>query len=103
MKLGSPYQRKATAAARAALAISASVCSIFECPNNGMVCFGFLTFAQMLMHAIAHEGCTNIVSEPGLEGESEKKEKKEKKRRKKLAASETRTRAPGFSGRQSTN
>ena len=77
MKLGSPYQGKATAAARAALAISASVCSIFECPNNGIVCLGFLTSAQMLMHAIIHVGCINTVSESGLEGEPERKEKKQ--------------------------
>ena len=35
-KFGSPTLGKGTAAARAALPIPISVCSIFVCPNNGM-------------------------------------------------------------------
>ena len=52
----------------------------------------------MLMHAISHEGCTEIVRESALEVDSGREKKKKKK--KKIAAAGTRTRvsiAPGFS------
>ena len=47
-----------TAAARAALPIPISVCSIFCVFKQwyGCQCVGFLTCAQMLMHVIAHGG-----------------------------------------------
>ena len=46
-----------------------SVHAIFMCPNNGMaVCLRFLTRAQMLMHVVAHGGCTSdTVRESALE------------------------------------
>ena len=67
-KLGSPYLGKATAAARAALPVPNSARGIFVCPNKGMVAifWGSLTCAQMLMHAIAREGCTDTVRESAL-------------------------------------
>ena len=39
------------------------MCGIFVCPKqrHGCQCLGSLTCAQMLMHAIAHEGCTDTV------------------------------------------
>ena len=60
------------AAARAALPIPASVCSISLCPNNGMAAsvWSFLTCTQMLMHLIAHGGCTNTARELALGGTS---------------------------------
>ena len=68
----------AAAAARAALPIPTSVCSSFVCRKEreqkkkrkryGRQCLGFLTFQQMLMHAIAHCGCRDTVRESVLEG-----------------------------------
>ena len=48
---GSPNLGKATAAARAALPIPISMCSIFVCPNNGMAAsaWDFLTCEQISM------------------------------------------------------
>ena len=45
-----------TSAARVALPIPFSVCSISVCPNNEYQCLGLLTCAHMLMHAIAYRG-----------------------------------------------
>ena len=44
------------------------MCSIFVCSNSGMAdsVQGLLTCAQMLMHAIAHGGRTDTVSESAL-------------------------------------
>ena len=39
----------------------------------GYQCLGSLTCAQMLMHAIAHEGCTETVRESALKVDSERK------------------------------
>ena len=52
-----------TAAAGAALPIPISACCTFVCPNNAMAAsaWDFLTCARMLMHVIAHGGCTGIV------------------------------------------
>ena len=74
-KFGSPYLRKATSAARAALPIPNSACGIFVCPNKryGCQCLGSLTCAQMLVHAIAHEGCTDTVRESALRANSGRK------------------------------
>ena len=49
------------AAARASLPVPVSVCSIYECPNNGMVAsvWGFLSCMQMLRRAVAQVGCTD--------------------------------------------
>ena len=63
-KSGPPYLGKATVAARAALLIPSNTCSIsvYFCVSKqwwGCQCLGFLTCAQMLMHAIAHRGCAN--------------------------------------------
>ena len=50
-----------------------SVCGIFECrANSGCQSVGFLTCTQMLMHAIAHGGCTNTVREPAVKVDWEK-------------------------------
>ena len=101
-KFGSPYLGKATAAARAALPISTSVCSVFRVSKqwNGCQCLGFLTCAQMLMQAIALGGlyghrkrvCTGKLTLSG--------------RKIPCRAPGTRTRvsiAPGFSARRSAN
>ena len=37
------------------------------CPDSGCRCLGFVTCAQMLMHAMAHWGCTDTVRESALE------------------------------------
>ena len=59
-KIGSLYQGKAIAATQAMLPILTRACSIFMCPNNGMVAsVGILTSTQMLMHATAHRGYMN--------------------------------------------
>ena len=67
---------------------SQSVCRIFACPNNGIatgVRPGFLTYAQMLMHAIAYgRCCQDAVRESALEVDW--------LREKSLAAPGTRTR-----------
>ena len=65
-KSGPPYLGKATVAARAALLIPSNTCSIsvYFCVSKqwwGCQCLGFLTCAQMLMHAIAHRGCANTL------------------------------------------
>ena len=64
-----------TAAARAALPIRISVCSIFVCPNSGMAAsvLGFLTCAQKLLQTIAHGGCTDTVRESALKVDTGKK------------------------------
>ena len=74
-KFGWPYLGKATTAARAALPIPNSACGIFVCPNKryGCQCLGSLTCAQMLVHAIAHEGCTDTVGESALKVDSGRK------------------------------
>ena len=36
-------------------------------------CLGFLTCTQMLMHVTAHGGCTDIIREPALTADSERK------------------------------
>jgi len=81
-KFGSPLSGKArTAAARRAPPVPTSVCAVFTCVQtmachpflpvcvqylrvfkqwHGCQCLEFLTCAQM-MHAIAHENCTNTV------------------------------------------
>ena len=60
-------------------------------------------YAQMLVHAIVHESCTDTVRESALEIDSGKKKKEEEgkkiNKKKSLAASKTRTRvsiAPVF-------
>ena len=60
---------------RAALPIPTSVCSISVCPNSAMAAsvWGLLTCTQMLMHAIAHGGCTDTVRETALEVDSGRK------------------------------
>ena len=74
-KFGSPYLDKATAAARAALPIPSRECGIFVSPNEwyGCQCLGSLKCAQMLKHAIAHEGCTDTVRESALKFDSGEK------------------------------
>ena len=63
----SPYLGKATAAARALIAIPIpiSTCGIFVCRNTvtGARVWDFLTYAQMLMHEIVHWGFTDLVRE----------------------------------------
>ena len=73
----SPYLGMATAAERTALSVPNSACSIFVYPNEGCgcQCLGSLTCAQMLMHAIAHEGCTDSVRESALKVDSARKTK----------------------------
>ena len=74
-KFGSPYLGKVTAAARAALPIPYSACGIFvwSIQRYGCQCLGYLTCAQMLLHAIAHEGCTDTVRESTLKVDSGRK------------------------------
>ena len=58
-----------TAAARAALPIPVSVCSIF-CGSkqwHDCQCMEFLMCAQVFIHDIAHEGCVNTIRESALE------------------------------------
>ena len=38
----------------------------------GCQCLGFVTRAQLLMHAVAHRGCTDTVRESALEADWEK-------------------------------
>ena len=61
-----------TAAARAALPIPISVCSIVRVSKQwcGCPCFGFLTCTRVQMHAMAHWGCTDTVRESALEVDS---------------------------------
>ena len=49
-------------------------CAVFLCPDNGTAAsaWDFLTCAQMLMHAIAHGGCTDTVRESAQEVDCEK-------------------------------
>ena len=65
---------KATAA-RAALPIPNSAHVIFFVSKQryGCQCLGSLTCAQMLMHAIAHGGCTDTVRESALKIDSGRK------------------------------
>ena len=74
-KFGSPYLSKGTAAVRAALPIPNSARGILVCPNKkyGCQCLGALTCAQMLMHAIAHGGCTDTARESALKVDSARK------------------------------
>ena len=60
-KFESSYQDKTPAAARAALPIRSSTCSIFVRPNKCMAAnaLGSLTCAQMLMHAKTNQGRIN--------------------------------------------
>ena len=67
---------KAAAAARTALTIPTGVCSVFLCLYKqwrDCLRLGFLTCAQMLMHAIAHGGCTNTATESALKVDSGRK------------------------------
>ena len=61
-----------TAAARAALPIPISVCSIVRVSKQwcGCTCFGFLTCTRVQMHAMAHWGCTDTVRESALKVDS---------------------------------
>ena len=61
--------------ARAALPNPINVCSIFYVSKQwcGCQCSGFLMSAVMLMHRIAHVGCTDIVKESALEADSGRK------------------------------
>ena len=74
-KFGSSYLGKATAAARTALPISYQCVQYFPVSKQwrDCQCLGVLTCAQMLMHAIAHEGCTDTVRESALEVDSGRK------------------------------
>ena len=51
------------------LAIDVCVCVYSIFMWYGCQCLGFLMCAQMLMHAIAHEGCMNAVKESALKGD----------------------------------
>ena len=52
-----------------------SACGVFSCVQTmlWLPVFGFLTCAQMLMHATAHGGCRDTVGESALEDGSERK------------------------------
>ena len=74
------------------------VFNISGCTIVWLPVFGVLTYAQMLMHAIADGGCTDSVRGPALEVDSE--------RERVLDVPRTRTRvsiAPGFSVGRCTN
>ena len=62
-KFAWPYLGKATAAAHSYQCVQQFCVSKPWC---GCQCLGFLTCAQMLMHATAHGGCMNIVRESVL-------------------------------------
>ena len=48
--------------------------TVFSCVQRyGCQCLGSLTCAQMLMHAIAHEGCADTVRESALKVDSGRK------------------------------
>ena len=49
-----------------------TVCAVFSFTKQrcGCQCFRSLTCTKMLMHAIAHKGCTDIVGESGLKVDS---------------------------------
>ena len=52
------------------------MCAVFSCVQTmcvGCQCLGFLTCAQMLMHAIAHGDCTDTVRESALKVDSGRK------------------------------
>ena len=74
-KFGSPYLGMATASARAAPPVRNSAYAIFLCPNKrfGCQCLGSFTCAKMLMHATAHESCTDTVRESALKVDSGRK------------------------------
>ena len=61
--------------ARAALPSPINVCSIFYVSKQWSGCqgSGFLMHAVMLMHMIAHVGCTDIVKQSALETDSGRK------------------------------
>ena len=69
-----PYLGTATAVTRASLPIPISV-QCFRVSRQWYGCWrlGFLTYAQMLLQAIAHGGCTDTVSESALEVDSGRK------------------------------
>ena len=101
-KFGSPYLGNHSSR-------KSSATQFYQCVQYfrvyGCQCSGFLTWAQMLMHAIAHGGCMGTVTESALKVGSGII-KKQNKTNKKLAATGTRTRvsiAPGFSVRRSTS
>ena len=81
-----------------------TVCAVFTCVQTkvyGCLCLGFLTYAHVLMHAIARGSCTHTVRESALKVDSGR-EKENKKKRKIHAAPGTRTRvniASGFFSR----
>ena len=56
---------------------SRSMCTVFSCSQTvvwyGCQCLGLLTCAQMLVHATAHGGCTDSVTESALEVDSGRK------------------------------
>ena len=54
------------------------MCSVFVRPNSGMpagVWDQFLTCAQMFMHAITHEGCTNTLRKSALKADFRREKK----------------------------
>ena len=57
--------------------LAGSVCTVFSCNQTvvwyGCQCLGLLTCAQMLVHAIAHGGCTDTVRESAPEVDSRRK------------------------------
>ena len=64
-KLGSPYPSKAHSSRKSSATHSYQCVQYFRVSQRrpyGCQCWGFLTCAQMLMHAISHGGCTDIVS-----------------------------------------
>ena len=67
-KFAWPYLGKATAAAHSYQCVQQFCVSKPWC---GCQCLGFLTCAQMLMHATAHGGCMNIVRESVLKANLE--------------------------------
>ena len=71
----SPYLGTALQPRRAVIPISASVYSIFMCPNNGVAVsvWDFLTCAQCWCVRFAHGGCTDTVRESALKADSGRK------------------------------
>ena len=75
-ELGSPNLGKAAYSSRTSSAThSYEYLQYFRLSKQryGCQCLGFLTCAQMLMHAIAHGGCTDTVRESEPQVDSERK------------------------------
>ena len=75
-KFGSPLPGKTHSSRKSSATHSCQCVQYFPVSKRrpyGSQCWGFLTCAQMLMHAIAHGGCTDTVRESALKVDSGRK------------------------------